>query len=524
MSEPVNFGRDVVDQWGSTNGSRPALYLMHEEGRRTIFTFQDMSRISNQTVAYLRRHGISKGDRVLVMLGKHPAFWPVMIALIKLGAIPMPGTTQLTERDIAYRLEAANASMAIVLDSIAQRITVPVAHRLSSRFSVGTSPVEGWSSLDPYTLSDPTTDTGNPTMAQDDALIYFTSGTTGHPKMVLHDQRYPFAHRITATEWIGLSDHDLHWNVSDTGWAKAAWSSLFGPWTVGATIAVDDLSGKFNPSAMLSLLSHHPVTSLCAPPTVYRLLVQEPLDTHDLSSLRIAVGAGEPLNPEVISAFEKMTGLTIRDGYGQTETVLLVGNGPTTQVKPGSMGKAVSPFVVAVIDDQGKPLVGQEGDIAILADPTRPPGLFREYIGDPEGTRRRFVGHWYITGDRAIQDPDGYLWFVGRADDVIISAGYRIGPFEVESALIEHPDVVEAAVVASPDPVRGEVVKAFIVLRPNVAPTPELVKALQQHVQKTTAPYKYPRKIEFVPDLPKTISGKIRRIDLRMREQPSVDQ
>jgi acyl-coenzyme A synthetase/AMP-(fatty) acid ligase len=358
-----------------------------------------------------------------------------------------------------------------------------------------------------------------PTMEDDPCLVYFTSGTTGHPKMVLHNQSYPFAHQITADYWLDLGPQDLHWNVSDTGWAKAAWSSLFGPWMAGSGIVVDPMTGKFLATDLLGILDSHPITSLCAPPTVYRLLVQEDLTPLRSSSLRSLVGAGEPLNPEVIDAVREMTGLTIRDGYGQTETVVLIANPPGLAVKPGSMGKPAPIFEMAVIDPEGHPLsANQEGDIAIKVNPIRPPGLFVEYLGDPEGTLSRFVGDYYLTGDRAYLDLDGYFWFVGRADDVIISSGYRIGPFEVESLLIEHPLVVEAAVVSSPDPIRGEVVKAFVVLKPGVTGDDQLVLALQNHIKAATAPYKYPRRIEFVPELPKTISGKIRRIVLRQKE------
>lgn len=518
MSPWSNFGRDAVDAHARHRPDATALYVIGANGQVARYTFEDMRRVSNRCVAALRQAGIEPGHRVLVILGKHPAFWPVMVALLKLGAVPMPGTTQLTPRDVDYRVNASHAQAAILLDESARRVSPTTQSALSLKLAIGGDPPQGWESFDPYTLDGTADDDGNPTRPDDPALIYFTSGTTGHPKMVLHNHRYPGAHRITAEYWIGLTDQDLHWNFSDTGWAKAAWSSLFGPWMVGAGIVVDPLTGKFEPREFLSLLSRHPITSLCAPPTVYRLLVQEDLQQYSWSTLRSTVGAGEPLNPEVIAAFQRMTGLTIRDGYGQTETVLLVGNAPQAPIKPGSMGKPAPDFTIAVIDHQGRPITDQEGDIALRVQPERPPGLFVEYLGDPDGTQSRYVHDWYITGDRAIMDSDGYLWFVGRADDVIISAGYRIGPFEVESALIEHPDVVEAAVVSSPDPVRGQVVKAFVVLRPGVKGTDELVRDLQDHVQRATAPYKYPRKIEFVRDLPKTISGKIRRVELRERE------
>lgn len=521
LGTPLNFGHDVVDAWADKDPGSTALYVIDDEGKSLKWSFADLREISNRTARWLKSHGIGLGDRVLVVLGKDPAFWPIMIALSKLGAVPMPGTTQLTTKDLWYRLNTAEATRAIVLPFVAERIDQIDHDPLKAQIVIG-GPTPGWTALNPYLLDSPAEALPKITGADDSALIYFTSGTTGYPKMVLHNQTYPFAHRITAEYWLGLTHGDVHWNVSDTGWAKAAWSSLFGPWMAGAAIVVDSMTGKFSAPDLLAILQEHPVTSLCAPPTVYRLLVQEDLTALRNNTLRSAAGAGEPLNPEVIAAFHEATGLMIRDGYGQTETVLLIGNAPNAVVKPGSMGLPAPAFAMDVIDHDGQPLsTGQEGDIAIKVRPERPMGLFVEYLGDPEGTASRFVGDYYITGDRAHRDDDGYFWFVGRADDVIISSGYRIGPFEVESLLIEHPAVIEAAVVSSPDPIRGEVVKAFVVLKPGIAGDEALVRELQEHVQNATAPYKYPRRIEFVSDLPKTISGKIRRIDLRQREWAS---
>jgi len=304
------------------------------------------------------------------------------------------------------------------------------------------------------------------------------------------------------------------------GWAKAAWSNFFGPWGNGAALFIQDARGKFNAKETLDLLTRYPITTFCAPPTAYRLMVQEDLKSYQFMALRECVGAGEPLNPEVIASWRESTGLTIRDGYGQTETVLLCGNFPTEEIRPGSMGKPSPGFDVSIIDNDGAELgPNQEGDIAVRIKPERPLGLFKEYWRNPEAMERSFIGDWYLTGDRAYRDADGYFWFVGRADDVIISAGYRIGPFEVESALVEHPAVVESAVVASPDPVRGEIVKAFVILAPGYEPGDALVTELQDYVKSVTAPYKYPREIEFVTELPKTISGKIRRVELRDRER-----
>jgi acyl-coenzyme A synthetase/AMP-(fatty) acid ligase len=510
-----NFGRDVIDQHAQDNPNAPALYLMDGDEDR-VLSFGDIARFSGQTADWLRQKGIEKGDRVLVVLGKTPEFWPIMVALNKLGAVAMPGTTQLTQKDLLYRLEASQAVSAIVLPEVADKLQGVDIHLTHAIVVAGERP--GWTALDPYHLDNPVFD-GYPTFESDPTLIYFTSGTTGYPKMVLHNQKYPKAHRITAEYWIGVKPDDIHWNVSDTGWAKAAWSSLFGPWMVGSAIFVDTMTGKFDPHEFLHILSTHPITSVCAPPTVYRLVVKEDLTQWKFPHLRKVVSAGEPLNPEVIQIFRQTVGFDIRDGYGQTETVLLIGNAPGQSIKPGSMGRPAPEFDMAVIDSKGTPLSpGQEGDIAIKVRPIRPPGLFEKYVNDEEETQKRFVGDYYITGDRAVIDNDGYFWFVGRADDVIISSGYRIGPFEVESLLVERPEVLEAAVVSSPDPDRGEIVKAFVVLKPGIEPNPALAETLQNHVKTQSAPYKYPRAIEFVKDLPKTVSGKIRRVELRQQE------
>jgi acyl-coenzyme A synthetase/AMP-(fatty) acid ligase len=358
----------------------------------------------------------------------------------------------------------------------------------------------------------------DPTAADDPLLIYFTSGTTAYPKMVLHTQAsYGIGHEITARFWHDLGPDDLHWTVSDTGWAKAAWGKLFGQWRMGSSIFMWNIVGKPDFDRMLRLIGEHGVTSFCAPPTLYRAFVQMDLDTYDWSRLRHCTSAGEPLNPEVIEVWKKYTGLYPYDGYGQTETVNLVANYPCMEIKPGSMGRPAPTFDVEIVDDEGNIVPrGDEGHIAVRTDP-RPVGLFKEYWRDPGKNAEVFRHGWYYTGDRATMDEDGYIWFVGRADDVILSAAYRIGPFEVESALIEHPAVAEAAVVGKPDPDRGEIVKAFVILAPGYQGSDELVKEIQDHVKSVTAPYKYPREIEFVDELPKTISGKIRRVELRQR-------
>ena len=359
-----------------------------------------------------------------------------------------------------------------------------------------------------------------PTKSSDSLLIYFTSGTVGYPKMVLHTQAScAIGHTLSAKYWHDLKSTDLQWTLSDTGWAKAAYGKLFGQWTLGAAVMQHDARGRFDAALTLQMLETYGVTSFCAPPTAYRMMVLEDLTKYDLSNLRHCTGAGEPLNPEVMKQWESGTGLTIYDGYGQTETVLLVGNFRCLPVRPGSMGKPVPGFTIGVVDEQGDEVpVGEEGQIAVKIKPERPVGLFQEYWRDDEAMENSFYGDWYFTGDKAYKDEDGYYWFVGRADDVIISAGYRIGPFEVESALIEHPAVAESAVVASPDPVRGDIVKAFVILAPDYVPSDELIGSLQEHVRTATAPYKYPRAVEFVTELPKTVSGKIRRVELREME------
>ena len=375
-------------------------------------------------------------------------------------------------------------------------------------------PAPGWTDLGAALERQPDDGSaGRPTLASDPALVYYTSGTTGPPKAVLHDHGYTWAQRYTSRFWHGVREGERLWTTSDTGWAKAAYGVIFGPWSEGAEVVLYD--GRFEPRAELEFLAELAPHVFCAPPTEFRLLVKQDLSQLRVPNLRECVSAGEPLNPEVIRAWRDATGITIRDGYGQTETILLVANYPGQPVRPGAMGLPMPGIRIEVIDAGGRALAaGEVGDIAVYG---QPPGLSREYWKDPEATARARRGDWYLTGDRAWRDPDGYFWFVGRDDDVIISAGYRIGPFEVESALIEHPAVVEAAAVAAPDPDRGQVVKAFVVVRPGVTPDDALARELQDHVKKVTAPYKYPRLIEFTSELPKTVSGKIRRVELRER-------
>ncbi len=516
-----NFGFDTVDHWAADPANQMMLWV-DEDGSERRLSYAHFRDRSNQVANALVKLGLKKGDKVIIVMPRLPQWWEAILGMIKAGIVALPGTTQLTPKDIAYRVQSSQAR-AVITD-------IENAHKfdevrsqcpgLEHFLSVGAK--TNWLDFDQTMEAEPTEISAAAqvrTHKDDPMLLYFTSGTTGYPKMVLHTHTsYPFGHQVTGKLWLDLQPNELHWNMSDTGWAKAAWSSLFGPLNTGSTLFVHNTKGKYSASLTMELITKHGISSFCAPPTAYRMLVVEDLSKYDVSKLRSCVGAGEPLNPEVIETWREQTGLTIRDGYGQTETCLVVGNFPGMAVKPGSMGRPSPSYIIDVIGDDAQPLAAnKEGDIAIRIKPQRPVGLFVEYWNNPEATNNAIRGDWYITGDRAYRDEDGYLWFVGRADDVILSAGYRIGPFEVESALVEYPDVVEAAVVAKPDPIRGEIVKAYIILKQGVEGTPALVTQIQDFVKQLTAPYKYPREIEFVTELPKTISGKIRRIDLRER-------
>jgi acyl-coenzyme A synthetase/AMP-(fatty) acid ligase len=535
VPEVYNYARDVVDAWAAREPGKLALLAVGPDGgdaRR--FSFAELARSSDRAARFLAGQGVAKGDRVFVMLPRVPDWYDVVLGCIKLGAVPMPATTLLTPRDIAYRLNSAEASVVVVDAEGTTKVNQVAADCPSLRTRVylagggyGGLPDEasgqagGWVSwADGLAAAGDGPPEAEPTRSDDPMLLYFTSGTVAYPKMVLHTQASAgIGHQITARFWQDLKPTDLHWTVSDFGWAKAAWGKLFGQWAVGAAVFLWDLRGKPDFDLMLRLIGEHGVTTFCAPPTVYRALVLLDLASYDWSRLRHCVSAGEPLNPEVIKVWQAATGLTIYDGYGQTETVNLLANFRCLEVRPGSMGKPTPGFDVVVIDDDANVLgPGQEGHVAVRVRPERPVGMFTGYWRDPEATEASFRGDFYDTGDRAFVDEDGYFWFVGRADDVITSAAYRIGPFEVESALVEHPAVAEAAVVGKPDELRGQIVKAFVVLAPGHQGSDALVAELQEHCRTVTAPYKYPREIEFTDELPKTISGKIRRVELRERE------
>jgi medium-chain acyl-CoA synthetase len=517
VPDRFNFARDVIGRWAQDPG-KLAMHWLGPDGAEKKLTFRDFAERSDRFARLLQQNGVRPGDRVMVQLPRVPAWWEVLLGCFKAGAVAVPGTVLLTAKDIQYRTGLAEG-VAYVCDADNAPKVDQVRGELPSLrtlIQVGGEAGAGWLDYEREMAGQAGAFTTVDTAASDPALIYFTSGTVGNPKMVLHTHAsYPIGHLTTGKFWLDLGPDDLHLNLSETGWAKAAWSSFFGPWNMGAALFVQDARGKFNAAETLQLLASFPITTFCAPPTAYRMLVLEDLSRYQ-TSLRWCVGAGEPLNPEVIETWHRGTGHLIRDGYGQTETALLCGNYPSLDVRPGSMGKPSPAITVRVIDEEGQELgADSEGDIAVRFRPERPVGLFQEYWKDPAATEASRRGDWYVTGDRAYVDADGYFWFVGRADDVIISAGYRIGPFEVESALVEHPAVAEAAVVAKGDPMRGTIVKAYVILAPGHLASDQLASELQEHVKSVTAPYKYPREVEFVTELPKTISGKIRRVELR---------
>ena len=514
--EKYNFARDVIDRWDPV---MPAMLWVDDEGAEISRTFGEISAASRRLCNVLAEAGVSTGDTVIVMLPRVIPWWETFTATLRMGAVISPGTVQLSEKDLEYRINAANATCVVTDRANAAKVDAVLGNCPTLLARILTDGErDGWIGYQ-AAMADASPDYETvDTNADDEAICYFTSGTTGYPKMCIHTQSYALGHRITGELWLDLNADDLHWNLSDTGWGKAAYSSYFGPWLCGATLFIHHTSG-FNPRQTLELLEKYPVTTFCGAPTIYRMLVLEDLSRYRFTTLRHCTGAGEPLNPEIIETWKKATGLTIRDGYGQTESVILCASFPCIEPRPGSMGKPAPGIDLQVIDDEGAIVeANKEGDIAMRIRPQPPQGFFREYRNDPERTAATRRGDWYVTGDRAYRDEDGYFWFVSRADDVILSAGYRIGPFEVESALIEHPAVAESAVVSSPDATRGEVVKAFVVLAPGYTASEALKQALQDHVKQVTAPYKYPRKIDFIETLPKTVSGKIRRVELREQE------
>ncbi len=524
VPEYYNFGFDVIARRAEEADKTAFIFVDRSGERIEHHSFSDLDRASNRFGNVLRGLGAAKGDFALMMIPRLPAFYEALIGCIKTGVVAMPGTVLLTPKDIEYRINKSRARLAIVTEDNAAKVDqIRAACPTLEHFIVVGGEREGWVDFGAACAGASDRlgrDEVEPTRAEDMMLVYFTSGTTSLPKMVPRDQSYALAHAITGHYWMDLKESDIHWTLSDTGWAKAAWGMIFPPWLAGATNVLHDADPRFDTEMHLKLIGRLGVSTFCAPPTVYRLFAQTELGGYDLGSIRHSFSAGEPLNPEVIRVWHATTGTEVHDGYGQTETVNIVANYPEMPVRPGSMGKPVPGLDVNIIDDDGKIVPdGEVGHIAVrVTDDPYPPGLFHGYYEEPEANAKVFRNGWYYTGDTATRDADGYIWFVGRADDIITSAGYRISPFEVESALQEHPAVAESAVVGKPDELRGEIVKAHVILAPGHDPSDALKVEIQDFVKNLTAPYKYPREVVFRETLPKTISGKIRRTELRAEE------
>ena len=551
-----NFGYDVVDDIAVNDPDRRAMIWCNPEGEEHIFTFADMKRWSDKTANFLVDQGIKRGDYVLVVLRRHYQFWFVATALAKIGAVMVPATFMLKEHDLEYRLNGASISSIIctsvgeisqiadnVIDecpTVTSRILVngagggmtkcddegnliavagTVGAALSGEEGICAASIEreGWVDFNSGVRAASDVFERRDTVAAEPMLMYFSSGTSGNPKMVLHNSGYAVAHLITAKHWHNVQPDGVHFTIADTGWGKAVWGKYYGQWLMEACVLTYDFD-RFNAGEILSLISKYQVTTLCCPPTMYRLMMSENFDAYDLSSLQYSTTAGEALNPDLFNFWKEHTGLTIYEGFGQTETPLTIANLKHSTPRSGSMGKPVPLYNVEIQRDDGSRCnTGETGEICIRMEP-RPAGIMMEYYRDPEKTANAIYDGWYHTGDTAWVDEDGYFWYVGRNDDVIKSSGYRIGPFEIESELLEHEAVRECAVTGVPDPVRGFAVKATVVLADGFKGSDELTRELQAWVKHRTAPYKYPRIVEYVDALPKTVNGKIRRVAIRQKD------
>jgi acetyl-CoA synthetase len=519
-----NFAYDVVDAIAAIKPDHKALVWCDDNGSERVFTFSEMSKLSSQAANMFADKGIKKGDMVLCVLKRHWQIWITILALEKIGAVLIPATNQLMPKDFVYRFKSGDVKFTVatsdgdVLEHIDESEKEYTG--LKAKFSAKGSR-DGWIDFDSEFVKYPDTFKRAETKVEEPLLAFFSSGTTGYPKMVVHDHTYSLAHLISAKHWHCVNENSLHLTISESGWGKFFWGKIYGEWLMGATVFAYDFD-KFDPNKVLEKIEKYKITSLCCPPTMYRFFIKGGIEDHDLSSLEYATTAGEALNPEVFNRFKEFTGLTIMEGFGQTETVLSIGNLRGSTPRAGSMGKPVPLYTVDIVNEDCEPLpVGETGEIVIRYDEnSAQAGLFREYYGNPEATATTKCKGVYHTGDTAYKDEDGYYWYVGRTDDVIKSSGYRIGPFEIESVLMEHPSVLEVAVTAVPDPVRGQIVKATIVLTKEYKDkgTDELKKELQNYVKTNTAPYKYPRVIDFIDELPKTISGKIRRVEIREKD------
>ena len=524
VPENFNFGYDIVDEWARISPNKKALLWTNDQGKEIQFTFADIKRESDKAASYFTQLGIKRGDMVMIVLKRRYQFWMVITALHKIGAAVIPATHLLTEKDIIYRAKAADIKAIVAAgdEEVVKHIEKarPNCPTVTNCISIGPIIPEGWDDYNRGVEEAP--EFVRPELANtndDISLMYFTSGTTGEPKMVAHDFTYPLGHIITAKYWHNLNEDSLHLTLADTGWGKAVWGKYYGQWIVGANVFVYDYE-KFTPVDLLAIFEKYHITSFCAPPTVFRFLIREDISKYDLSSLRYCTIAGEALNPSVYEKWKELTGIKLFEAFGQTETTITVGTYPMVEPRPGSMGKKGPVYDIDLMKPDGTWAEdGEQGEIVVRTHGKQPVGLFKEYYRDPELTKEAYDNGIYHTGDVAWRDEDGYYWFIGRKDDVIKSSGYRIGPFEVESALMTHPAVVECAITGVPDEIRGQVVKATIVLSADYKDKAgeALIAEIQDHVKRTTAPYKYPRIIEFVDELPKTISGKIRRVEIRQK-------
>ena len=520
--ENFNFAYDVVDAIAEAEPGRRAMIWCNPCGEEHVFTYGDLKRYSDKTANMLRAKGIGKGDMVMVVLKRHYQFWFTILALHKLGAVIIPATFLLTKHDIVYRVNSASVKAVICTGQgdVAAHFdeSAPECPTLQTKLMVN-GERDGWEDFMTEMEKAPESFARVPTLASDPMILYFSSGTTGNPKMALHPYTYALGHLATAKYWHNVDPEGIHFTIADTGWGKAVWGKLYGQMFMESCVFVYDFE-KFVASDILDKVSQYGVTSLCCPPTMFRFFLQEDVKSWDLSRLTYCTIAGEALSPDVFNKWYEATGIKLMEGFGQTETTLLIANLVGMEPKPGSMGKPIPQYDVMIVDEDGQPVQpGVTGEIVVKLDHGKPLGLFDCYYRDEKRTKEAMHDGLYHTGDTAWMDEDGYYWYVGRTDDVIKSSGYRIGQFEIESVLAEHPAVLECAVTGVPDPLRGNVVKATIVLRPGFAASEELKKELQNHVKKETAPYKYPRVVEFVDELPKTVNGKIRRVEIRQNDQ-----
>lgn len=521
-----NFGFDVVDAWADAQPDKKALVWCDDHGNEKTLTFSDIKKLSNQTVNFLKDKGVKKGDVVMLILRRRWEYWICATALHKIGAVLIPGSLQLTKKDIVYRGNSAKIHTIICVDDSFVISQVEAAAgdvpSLKNRIIVEERR-DGWlclnDEIEKYSPEFPRPSGEDATKASDIMLVYFTSGTTGMPKMVQHNFTYPLGHIVTAKYWQQVEENRLHMSVSDSGWAKFGWGKIYGQWICGAVIFAYDMD-KFIPKNLLEKITQYQVTTFCAPPTMFRFMLQEDVTQYDLSCIHHCCIAGEPLNPEVFKKWYELTGLKLCEGFGQSESTVMLANFQWFDTIPGSTGKPSPLYDIRLVNSDGNVCeAGEEGTITVFDVKNNPPvGLFCGYYNNDEMTREKLYGDYYDTGDVAWRDNKGYYWFVGRNDDVIKCSGYRIGPFEVESAMLEHPSVVECAITGAPDPIRGQVVKATVVLARGYEGTPELTKELQSYIKKVTAPYKYPRIIEYVEELPKTLGGKIKRAEIRHQD------